>query len=64
MFKLNAGCLYYFFSEKVPEISPKMNTKLVFRAVNMGNVEAVKDLLARTEGVTNVSMFFYTLLQT
>ncbi|BFZ11859.1 hypothetical protein BsWGS_14898 [Bradybaena similaris] len=44
---------FFETNEKVPEISPKMNTKLVFRAVNMGNVEAVKDLLARTEGVTN-----------
>ncbi|CAG5125122.1 unnamed protein product, partial [Candidula unifasciata] len=47
---------FFETNEKVPEVSPRMTTKLIFRAVNLGSVESVKDLLARTEGVTNRSM--------
>ncbi|XP_012945468.1 poly [ADP-ribose] polymerase tankyrase [Aplysia californica] len=42
---------FFETKDKVPKISPQVTTKLIFRAVNMGDVDALKDLLNRTEGV-------------
>ncbi|KAI8784708.1 poly [ADP-ribose] polymerase tankyrase [Biomphalaria glabrata] len=44
---------FFDTKEKVPEVSAQMTSKLIFRAVNAGDVEAVKELLDKTEGVTD-----------
>ncbi|CAL1535690.1 unnamed protein product [Lymnaea stagnalis] len=44
---------FFDTKDKVPEVSALMTSKLVFRAINTGDVEALKELLQRTEGVTN-----------
>ncbi|KAH9523062.1 hypothetical protein Btru_065649 [Bulinus truncatus] len=47
---------FFETKDKVPDVSAQMNSKLIFRAVNLGDVEAVKELLGRSEGVMNFDM--------
>ncbi|GFR67750.1 poly [ADP-ribose] polymerase [Elysia marginata] len=44
---------FFETKEKVPEISALMTSKLAFRALNTNNIDDLKVLLEKTEGVTN-----------
>ncbi|XP_059138557.1 poly [ADP-ribose] polymerase tankyrase-like isoform X2 [Physella acuta] len=44
---------FFETKDKVPDVSPLMTSKLIFRAINTGDLESLKELLAKTEGITN-----------
>ena len=46
---------FFFFREKIPDVSALMTSKLAFRALHTNNIGDLKALLEKTEGVTNVS---------